>query len=272
MANSAPSKYNINEQIISGEAVALDIPVASFLLRGLAYFIDYLIYTIASALLLLAGSTIISELDLYLDPAARTAWLIIWAALYMVILPAAVETLSHGKSLGKLIFGMRVVCDDFSAISWRQCFIRALFGVIELKIFAPIAVCFAIFTKHERRIGDLAAGTIVIRERVRINRSVLLTPEPYLQYWASTADIAKIPTDLILFGRIFINRHHQFSGPAREQMSNILFHNLLRYVSPLPPPSDQKSIIEAILAERTRRDLLKYQRDEQMRPRWFNFI
>src|SRR5215217_1557944 len=49
----------------------------------------------------------------------------------LLVFPTAIETLTRGRSLGKLAFGLRTVRDDAGPISFQHSFVRALIGVVE---------------------------------------------------------------------------------------------------------------------------------------------
>lgn len=113
-------------ELVTGEAVALELRPAKLPSRALAVLLDlavsmtaYLIVTIG----LLAATAA-------LDDAARIAVSIASFVLLLVGGPIAVETLSHGRSLGKLAFGLRVVRDDGgrSGSGTRWCVVRSVWS------------------------------------------------------------------------------------------------------------------------------------------------
>ena len=81
--------------------------------------------------------------------------------------PIAVETLSHGRSLGKLACGLRVVRDDGGPIRFRHALVRGAIGVVEILMTFGVVACVAsLVSARGRRLGDVFAGTLVVRERV----------------------------------------------------------------------------------------------------------
>ncbi len=72
--------------------------------------------------------------------------------------PIAVETLSHGRSLGKLAFGLRVVRDDGGPIRFRHALVRGAIGVVEILMTFGIIACIAsLVSARGRRLGDVFA-------------------------------------------------------------------------------------------------------------------
>ena len=86
-----------------------------------------------------------------------------------LVFPTTVETLSRGKSLGKWAFGLRAVRDDAGPISFQHAFVRALVGLVEIYLFFGAPAFFsALLSSRGKRLGDYAAGTYVVRERIRL--------------------------------------------------------------------------------------------------------
>src|SRR5215467_16234005 len=145
-------------EVVSGEAVVLDIPCALFP----ALLIDMLVQVIAG----LAVVLIIIATGTRLDAASGAAVTITAAVLIIVGYPATFETLTRGRSLGKMALGLRVVSDDGGTERFRQALVRALASVVEIWWLtgAPALIC-SLVSARGKRLGDLFAGTFVIQER-----------------------------------------------------------------------------------------------------------
>ena len=92
--------------------------------------------------------------------------LIIFTVLVMVGYPLIFETATRGRSVGKIVMGLRVVSDDGGPERFRQALFRALASVIEIWMFlGSPAVISSILSPKAKRIGDIFAGTIVVSER-----------------------------------------------------------------------------------------------------------
>ena len=90
--------------------------------------------------------------------------------LVLVGVPIAVETLSHGRSLGKLVCGLRVVRDDGGPIRFRHALVRGALGRgRDPDDVRGGRLCIAsLVSARGRRLGDVFAGTLVVRERVPV--------------------------------------------------------------------------------------------------------
>jgi uncharacterized RDD family membrane protein YckC len=152
------------EEIVTGEAVILDLPVARFPTRMLARIID-----MAAQLVLFFAiffTAALAEISDSLDSAATAAVLVTGIVVTLVGYPVALETLSRGRTLGKLALGLRVVADDGGPVRFRQALVRALAGVVECWGLAGIpALITAMLSARGKRLGDIFAGTFVVRMR-----------------------------------------------------------------------------------------------------------
>src|ERR1700733_14319891 len=98
------------EEIVTGEAVVLDLPCARFPARILSRIIDMAVELVLFFIVaVLVG---VGESRNTLDSATGGALVLAEFVLAIVGYPVAFETLSRGRTLGKLALGLRVVTDD----------------------------------------------------------------------------------------------------------------------------------------------------------------
>ena len=72
---------------------------------------------------------------------------------------------NRGRTLGKLMFRVRVVSEKMGTVNPWTCFARSLFDILDFMLMlAPISMIMIATTTKEKRLADFAAGTIVIRE------------------------------------------------------------------------------------------------------------
>lgn len=99
----------------------------------------------------------------------------------LIFLPAMFYTLlSHiifnGRTLGKLIMKMRVVKVDGSPVHWSSYVIRWMLRIVDIWLFfGAVGVLAILFTDKKQRVGDAAAGTVVIstKQKTRISHTIL---------------------------------------------------------------------------------------------------
>ena len=252
---------NETDELIAGEGVALLIPPAAPVIRICCGILDLVLYASLAILMLY----FFIKYGPSLDEALIKAALILLMAFSILILPATVEYLSKGKSLGKLIGGMRVVRIDSGPIVWRQCFTRALMGLIEIWTIQAISVVSVLVEKRSRRVGDLAAGTYVIRERMPLRIPTPPQMPPQLEAWAKTVDLGGISPGLAIAMRQFITRRDLFSSAGGRSLAEQIMRQVYVAVLPRPPQAPPEQIIAALLAERTNRESTRLQAEERMR-------
>jgi len=98
------------------------------------------------------------------------AWVII-AILYFTLS----EAVSGGKTLGKSAMGLRVIRVDGGTASSGEYFLRSLVYILDL---VGVGVILMFFHPQSRRLGDLVAGTVVVRERTPVTLLTATMPTP----------------------------------------------------------------------------------------------
>jgi uncharacterized RDD family membrane protein YckC len=242
-----------SDEILTGEGVALQVQVASVLARAGAWFIDALITGIV---LIIAFVTGLAALDDYLDQAL--ARVLLYGSLFVALLaaPATIEVLSHGRSLGKLAFGIQIIRDDGGPIRLRHSLVRALTGVFELWMtLGGVAFIVSMMNDRGKRVGDLLAGTYAANLRGATSRPLILVMPPELAGWADNADIRPLPEGLALRARQFLTRAYEFPPHVRVRLALRLAAQAEQYVAPSPPPGTSPELfLAAVLTERRERE------------------
>ncbi|REE98453.1 RDD family protein [Thermomonospora umbrina] len=241
-------------ELVTGEAVALDIRVARLASRACALLLDLLFQAmLLNILIYLTAATAVIA-----DEAWGVGLGIVATAGVMVGYPCVFETLTRGRTLGKLALGLRVVADDGGPIRFRQAFTRGLASVVEIWLFsgAP-ALITSLFNRRGKRLGDVFAGTVVIQERVptaAIFGPVAVMP-PQLAGWARSLELSQVPDDLALTARQYLSRFWELLPEVRDAMGQRIADQVLAVVSPPPPPGLRPEILlSAVLAERRHRE------------------
>ena len=240
------------DEVLTGEAVALDVQPTGFFLRALGALIDLLVSVVLLVLFLLAllwlGG---SGVDAAVFPILSIAAIVT----VMVVIPTVVETATRGRSLGKLIVGGRVVRTDGGAAGFRQAFLRALAGVLEIWFtLGSIAAIVGVFTPRAQRLGDLLAGTY--GERTRTPRLPDVAPEvpAPLASWAALADVGPLPDRVARRLASFVRQADTLQPAARARVAHELAAEAAASVSPVPSV-DPELFVRAVAAVRFEREL-----------------
>ncbi|MEB0000713.1 RDD family protein [Cryobacterium sp. RTS3] len=260
---SSPYEY----ELVTGEAVALDVRPASFILRAAGTIIDWLAYLSFFAALAFAVGFVAGDV---LDPALAKSLAISGLAFSILVLPTIVETVTGGRSLGKLAIGARIVRDDGGAIQLRHAFTRALSGIFEIYLtFGGLAATTALLNGKSKRLGDLMAGTYSQHERVaRFDEPVIGLP-PELSTWSYTVDIVRLPDRLSRRIAQFLRQSARLTPETRVRVARDLAAEAAPFVSPVPPVSPEVLLAGVAAVRRTREYaalLLERDRLERLRP------
>lgn len=251
--------------VVTGEAVALDLPAVSVGPRVLSGLIDLVCRLALFAALALLALTSAPQLS----AAVTASIVVVFTVLCWVAVPTAVETLTRGKSLGKLALGLRVIRDDGGPVGFQQAFVRALVGYVEVLLTTgSAAVITAMLSTQGKRLGDYAAGTHVVRDRLTVALPPPVPMPPHLARWASTADVRPLPPGLTLAVRQLVTRWGRLTPQAREATGATLSGEVARHVAPPPPPgTTTHDFLAAVLASRRERDLARLHREQALRQR-----
>ncbi|MFF3819580.1 RDD family protein [Streptomyces bluensis] len=240
-------------ELVTGEAVALELRPAKLPSRALAVLLDLIVafvgYIVVTMALVLSTAS--------LDEAAQTAISIAAFSLVLVGGPIAVETLSHGRSLGKLAFGLRVVRDDGGPIRFRHALVRGAVGVVEILMTLGVIACIAsLVSARGRRLGDVFAGTLVVRERVPAGRAQFVPPPPqWLAGRFSELDLSAVPDGLWLAVRQYLTRMQQLDPHVGQAMAERLASDLVAVTgSPAPQGVPAAAYLAAVMQERQARE------------------
>lgn len=249
--------------VVTGEGVFIDIPPASVAARVGAGIIDLVSQYLAFAGLIVLFSNIAPSMT-----GAQIAITILVTTVFCLVgLPVLQETLTRGRTLGKLAFKLRVVRDDGGPIVFRHALVRALVRVVEVLSLqgVPALIC-AILSTRGKRLGDHAAGTYVVREETGMRLHPPAPVPAQLEPWARTADIGSLPDGVALHIRQYLGRINELTPAGRAHMEQALLAQVLPRVSPAPPAEAPAwAVLAAVLGERRRRDADRLARESHVR-------
>jgi len=246
---------SLQDEILIGEGVRLTSGSAPATLRIVSGIIDAFIIGLAAYLTI---SAIASVLDtVYFENSALFSTIVVFLLVFfLVIVPATIETLTRGQSIGRLAVGTRIVRDDGGPIAFRHAFLRALIGVFEIYgSGGSIAVTTSIFSPKGKRLGDYLAGTYALRTRGGTKALPPVAMPPTLRDWATKADIRRLPDGLALTARLFLSRVYALRPEARHRLGTLIADEMSSLVAPPPPQGTHpETFIAAVLASRRDRE------------------
>jgi uncharacterized RDD family membrane protein YckC len=150
--------------IVTPEAVPLDLETATVGSRAVAYLLDLTIMAVGYVALGFATTAL-----------GGGGFVPGWAGIALLLLlvfalqfgyPVGFEVLWRGRTPGKAAMGLRVVTDEGAPVGLRHAAVRVTVGLFELLATLGVpAIISSLVSSRGQRLGDLAAGTIVVRER-----------------------------------------------------------------------------------------------------------
>lgn len=131
-------------------------------------------------------------------------------------------------------------------------------GVVEiLGTFGVVGCIASLVSARGRRLGDVFAGTLVVRERVPTGRAVAVPPPPpWLVGRFAHLDLSAVPDGLWLAIRQYLTRMHQLDAGVGGSIAQRLADDLAgRTGVPVPQGVPAAAYLAAVVNERQARDV-----------------
>lgn len=226
--------------LVTPEAVVLGLPIASVGSRALALVLDLLIQGVVLVVMAFAASAAA------VFEGGWVATVVFLLLVFMILFgyPALFETFWRGRSPGKAALGLRVVTVEAGPVEFRHASIRSALGLVDFYVTSGgVAVISALFTKRAQRLGDLAAGTVVIREgrgrrRVTAERFV---PPPGAEDYAARLDVTALDESDYLAIRSVLLRARALGPATAGPLADAAVRAVAARVTP-PPPTGMPSL------------------------------
>ncbi len=239
------------QPIVTPEAVVLDFERAGVASRSIAFLLDLIgLGVVVGVLLYVVFQTAGDEAD-----GTAGALIAILTSLGMVILWfCGFETLWRGRTLGKAAMGLRVVGVDGTTVRFQQAFLRAAVGIVDFFLIPIgfIAVVSALLSPRDQRLGDMAAGTFVVRER---SATADVAPAwfrpPYgWERYAGSIDVTAIDDDVYTVIRSYLLRVPQLTFGAREHLAVRIANPVAVRIGHTPPSNvHPHAFLECVAAQ-----------------------
>jgi len=148
-------------EIHTPDGVCFSLPLAGPVSRLLALAVDGAVIVAATIAISMAGSALGSIVGNYAVAAVLLLYFVVMTG-YGVLL----EWFWNGRTLGKRVVGLRVSDAEGLRLTFSQVLIRNLLRAVDsLPVFYLLGGMVCVFNPRMQRLGDLAAGTIVVRTR-----------------------------------------------------------------------------------------------------------
>ena len=250
-------EYEDRLTITTPEGVELDLQLAGLGSRFMAQLLDLLIKT---------GLILLIVLTLSIAGLAGVA--IMLPAIFLVLYAYDVvfETFANGRTPGKMAARLRVVRVGGEPVDFMSSAIRNVLRLIDGIPLSYIPGIISILaTKRNQRLGDLAAGTIVIHEEpvaLPAPRPGMPPPGPWgaPQYppppaWSPGPvwDVSQVTTEELAAVRSFLERRWEIEHIARGQLALQLADALWPKVAGATPGLPPEQFLEQIAQQKAAR-------------------
>jgi uncharacterized RDD family membrane protein YckC len=235
-------------RIATPEGVSLELPLAGVGSRFVALLVDTvlqsLIFTAVIVLLVVTG-------------AGDTAVFAIRAIAFFGLIflyPVAFELAAGGRTPGKRWSSLRVMCADGSPVTFRASALRNMLRLVDILPGMYLVGAIAIFvTRSNQRLGDLAAGTLVVREP----RAGRAAPQPIVPADEHDAeelpawDVSGLGTPELAALRRFLERRGALDDVPRHLLARDLADRLRPLVGGVGGDLQPERFLELIAALRS---------------------
>jgi uncharacterized RDD family membrane protein YckC len=164
------------------------------------------------------------------------------------------EVLGGGRTPGKRWTGLRVVRAGGAPITFVRSALRNVLRIIDFPVFYLVGMTSIFITTHNQRLGDLAAGTYVIRDRHGDRRRgdapsapVNFDPGPAVNW-----DVSAVSTEDVATVRAFLDRRFAIEANARVGLAAELATRLRPLVGGGDDANDER-FLEMLVAAKARR-------------------
>jgi len=215
--------------IITPEAVVLEFETAGVGSRMLARLLDGVVLWLGIMVLTLA---ILPLFATAFGVGVLVSIILVFVLIFFMLFGywMLLETLMQGRTIGKAAMGLRVITVEGAPVRFRHAAIRAMVGFVDFLTppLGPVAVLSVLASPRDQRLGDMAAGTIVVRERsVAGPVQVVQMVEPPGRA-ALLASLSLSPLDDLQYQalRSFLQRATTLDPAARAELADKLAHGI----------------------------------------------
>jgi uncharacterized RDD family membrane protein YckC len=239
------------------ENIELDLALAGIGSRALGWLVDQVLIYLALTLLTLSGAYlyfyVLEPWVIINFPAMGerlSQWVLAFYLLFVFVLDSGYyiifETVWQGQTPGKRFAQIRVVQDNGRPIGLKEAGLRSILKVIDFVVLYT-GVFLIAFTRSEKRLGDMVAGTLVVQDQQMPRQSLAISDhnqavlDQFLPVLKREANITALMPDQFLLIRNFLRQREQFTPVVRQQSA----HKLALQVRERVLPEGQSLSIEA---------------------------
>ena len=159
------------------------------------------------------------------------------------------EVLASGRTLGKRWNGLRVVRAGGQPITLLPSMARNVLRLVDFLPFGYlVGIISVLWTRRNQRLGDLVAGTLVIRERRTraIEQMPIAAPEPHARAEAAMLDTSALTADELAATRRFLARRFEIDDDARRELAHTMAERLRPKIAGVPADVHGERLLELV--------------------------
>lgn len=211
--------------------------------RGFAALVDFVLATLIFVGALYGFSLLSNSFQAagtFFGLLVLVTFMLAWS--YFVLL----EWLWQGQTVGKRLYGLRVIRDDGAPAGFVAVLVRNLLRLVDfLPAFYGLGLLTIIVTARSQRLGDIAAGTYVVR-----------APQPKLDYFSLRtmtplgsgviAETRALPGEMQRLVREFVAREGRLEPKDRARVAKQIADRIRPYAIHLDASSDDVEFLRAV--------------------------
>ena len=238
----------VDARLVTPEAVVLQFETAGLGSRFVARLLDTVIQAGILIAVAIAGAAAASG-----GFGSTASGIFVLFAFFAVLFvyPVAFETLWRGRTPGKAAIGLRVVTKEGAPVRFRHAAIRAALWLVEgVLLSGSVAVITILVTRDNVRLGDLAAGTLVLRERTgaRAPTPASFGPPPGAEAYTASLDVSGLSGADYEAVRNLLLRAPSLDGRSRWEVAGQLGTYIAGRMRHSPPPGMAPELFLACVA------------------------
>ena len=237
--------YEDRVTITTPEGVELQLTLAGVGSRFVAALLDVLVE--GALLLVLALLVFLSNGFGTGRDGAEAIFAVVWFGVFWGY-DVAFEVLAAGRTPGKRWSGLRVVRQGGQPVGFVASATRNLLRIIDLlPVFYLIGIVSILVTAKNQRLGDLVAGTVVVRELRGADRPLGALVAPITGATRADWDLTAINAAELAAVRQFLERRPAIELSARHELAALLAARLRPKAAGVPAELGDERFLEALI-------------------------
>lgn len=233
-------------RVRTAEHVGISYELAGIGNRFLAAFVDLLVTGLIELGLILLLGFALREVE----PNLRATILGVAVVLLILALPftywVLLESFWNGQTLGKRIVGIRVLRDDGAPVGFFAVLARGLLRILDLLPFIfPIDLVLMVVSSKGQRLGDLVAGTVVVKASLARDFAALRTTASPTVAQLTVRGLSGEEQRLV---REFALREPRLASPVRERVARTIAARVRPAVPESAELADDVEFLRAVAA------------------------